>query len=345
MTIALGYPFIGNLFDIPKTHSWLKFKEWADEYGPIYKIHVLGTTIVIISSEHIANDLLSMRGSIYSDRPYFAMAFEIVTRRGNLLFNGMNDYWRRGRKFAQAQLSTTGVRSWKGIQAAEATRLVSDLIQEPTNYKFLFERYATVVSLRQGFGKMAERGHQENSHAQKIVSLMHVIEKVGSPYAYMVDALPILLRVPEWLAPFKREGKLLHEQESSYFLGLLEEARKAQEEGLPEDPPSFARSYLDKTEYWNLSNFEAAYTIGTLYGGGSGTTSFSMQTFCLAMCHYPEWQDRLQEEIEQVVGNERIPQFDDLPNLPTVRAVIKEILRWRPVTSGGSSAHPLNYLS
>jgi cytochrome P450 len=143
--------------------------------------------------------------------------------------------------------------------------------------------------------------------------------------------------VPDWLAPFKQEGKILHEQEYSYFLGLLADARKVKEEGQPEDPPSFARSYLDKTEYWNLSNFEAAYTIGTLYGGGSGTTSSSMQTYCLAMCHYPEWQNRLQEEIDQVVGNEQIPRFDHMPHLPTVRAVLKEILRWRPVVTGGPS--------
>jgi cytochrome P450 len=264
------------------------------------------------------------------------MALEIVTRRGNLLFNGMNDYWRRGRKFAQAQLSTMGVRSWQGIQAAEACRLVCDLVKDPTKYNFLFERYSTIVSLRQGFGKTVDRGPQEDSHARKIMSLMHVIEKVGSPYAYMVDVLPILLRVPDWLAPFKQEGKILHEQESSYFLGLLADARKFKEEGQPEDPPSFACSYLDKPEYWNLSNFEAAYTIGTLYGGGSGTTSSSMQTYCLAMCHYPEWQNSLQEEIDQVVGNERIPRFDDMPHLHTIRAVIKEILRWRPVVTGGS---------
>jgi cytochrome P450 len=314
----------------------LKFKEWADEYGPIYKIHVFGATVVIISSEKIANELLSMKGSIYSDRPYFPMALEIVTRRGNLLFNGMNEYWRRGRKFAQAQLSTVGVRSWQGIQAAAVPQLVCDLIQEPVNYKFLFERYATIVSLRQGFGKTVNRGPQEESHTLKIISLMHVIEKVGSPFAYLVDIFPILLRAPERLAPFKREGKKLHEQESSYFLALLADARKAKEEGQPEDPPSFARSYLDKTEYWKLSNFEAAYTIGTLYGGGSGTTSSSMQTYCLAMCHYPEWQERLQDEIEQVVGSKRIPQFDDMPKLPTVRAITKEILRWRPVVSGGS---------
>lgn len=26
-----GKPLIGNLLDIPPSHSWLKFKEWADE--------------------------------------------------------------------------------------------------------------------------------------------------------------------------------------------------------------------------------------------------------------------------------------------------------------------------
>ncbi|RFU23995.1 hypothetical protein B7463_g12342, partial [Scytalidium lignicola] len=330
-----GYPIIGNLLQIPKTHSWLKFKEWADEYGPIYKIHVLGSTYVVISSEKIANDLLSMRGAIYSDRPYFVMGYDLVTRGGNLVFNGMNDYWRRGRKFAQAQLSTTGSRSWQGIQAMEAPRLICDLVEQPSNYSLLFERYSTIVSLRQGFGKSVERGPQEESHARKIMSLMHVIERVASPFAYLVDVLPVLMRLPECLAPFKREGKIFHQQESSYFLGLLADARKVKEEGQPEEPPSFARSYLNKPEYWNLSDFEAAYTIGTLYGGGSGTTSSTMQTYCLTMCHYPEWQKRLQDEIDQVVGNDRIPRFDDMPNLPCVRAVVKEMLRWRPVVSGG----------
>jgi cytochrome P450 len=30
-----------------------------------------------------------------------------------------------------------------------------------------------------------------------------------------------------------------------------------------------------------------------------------------------------------------MPEFSDIPNLPTVRAVVKEVLRWRPVTAGG----------
>ncbi|KAL6241779.1 hypothetical protein RBB50_011312 [Rhinocladiella similis] len=43
----------------------------------------------------------------------------------------------------------------------------------------------------------------------------------------------------------------------------------------------------------------------------------------------------MQEEADDVVGKDRLPDFDDIPQLPTVRAVAKETLRWRPVTAGG----------
>ena len=43
----------------------------------------------------------------------------------------------------------------------------------------------------------------------------------------------------------------------------------------------------------------------------------------------------MQQEVDRMVGSERLPEYGDLPELPTVRAVIKETLRWRPVTAGG----------
>ena len=43
----------------------------------------------------------------------------------------------------------------------------------------------------------------------------------------------------------------------------------------------------------------------------------------------------MQKELDDHIGNDRIPDFNDIPNLPTVRAIIKEVLRWRPVTAGG----------
>jgi hypothetical protein len=67
--IPEGLPFIGRVHDVPADSTWLKFWEWSQEYGPIYQMEIFGSQHVWISSEQIANDLLSKRGAIYSDRP------------------------------------------------------------------------------------------------------------------------------------------------------------------------------------------------------------------------------------------------------------------------------------
>ena len=49
------------------------------------------------------------------------------------------------------------------------------------------------------------------------------------------------------------------------------------------------------------------------------------------MVLYPDIQKRAQEEIDRVVGRDRLPSFRDYEHLPYVRAMVKEILRWRGV--------------
>ena len=51
----------------------------------------------------------------------------------------------------------------------------------------------------------------------------------------------------------------------------------------------------------------------------------------LAMTLYPDVMRRAQAEIHAVVGRERVPTFDDKENLPFVRVMVRETLRWRPV--------------
>jgi cytochrome P450 len=50
----------------------------------------------------------------------------------------------------------------------------------------------------------------------------------------------------------------------------------------------------------------------------------------LAMVAFPEVQRRAQAELDAVVGRARLPTFADAPQLPYVRAIIREVLRWRP---------------
>ena len=51
----------------------------------------------------------------------------------------------------------------------------------------------------------------------------------------------------------------------------------------------------------------------------------------LAMLAYPETQARAHVEIDAVVGRTRLPTFSDYPHPPYIRAMVKELLRWRPI--------------
>jgi cytochrome P450 len=55
----------------------------------------------------------------------------------------------------------------------------------------------------------------------------------------------------------------------------------------------------------------------------------------LAMVAFPETQRRAQAELDAVVGRNRVPSFSDLPDLPYLRAMVKEVLRWRSVLPVG----------
>lgn len=61
-----------------------------------------------------------------------------------------------------------------------------------------------------------------------------------------------------------------------------------------------------------------------------------MSTFYLVMTLHPEVFKKAQAEIDRVVGTGRLPTLEDRENLPYIEAVLKESLRWHPVTPTGT---------
>ena len=70
-----------------------------------------------------------------------------------------------------------------------------------------------------------------------------------------------------------------------------------------------------------------SYIGGNLIEGGADTTSAFLQTLILALVNFPDVQGRAQEELDNIIGDERSPQLDDIEKLPYIRAVIKEVRR------------------
>lgn len=62
--------------------------------------------------------------------------------------------------------------------------------------------------------------------------------------------------------------------------------------------------------------------------GGSDTVLAAVYTFILAMLCHPDKQTKIQEELDRVIGHDRLPDYNDEPNLPYLSAAIKEAFRW-----------------
>lgn len=332
--IVKGRFIFGNFFDMPREKAYLQFKEWADIYGPIFKLEILGSTHVIVSSQEIAEDLMAKKGAIYSDRGTLQMIKLVTGGRDLLASSSESEYWRLGRRFAASMLTPTMAAQWEPYQTSQCMRMVQSMMKEPERYIYWLDRYATLVSLKEIYGKKVTTVAEEEYHTRTISERMHNIERLGTPGGYLVELIPALLKLPAWMTSFRAEAQALRDVELAYFQGLVEDAQQRWNEKILETPESFARCWLKKDNRWELGKIDITYVLGTLYGGGSGTTSNAMQTFIMAMALYPEWQRKLQAELDDVVGSERLPSFADRPHLRLVRAVAKEILRWRPVVPG-----------
>ncbi|CZR61304.1 related to cytochrome p450 [Phialocephala subalpina] len=335
-----GLPILGSMLDIPPHHSWLKFFTWSKTFGPLFEINIAGKPHIILSTEKIANDLLRERGSLYSSREQLPMAVQLVSDNLRSLFLPYDSLWRRNRKLMHHLTMASAATSYQSVQEEESLRVLRDLMREPGEYERWFERYAAGLMMRLVFGKKVITGKERV--LERIFKVVHNVERVASPGAYLVDVLPWLMWIPSWFpgAGFKREGYRLHAEELDLFRGLQNDVRKEiagrEKEGVDGgEKGNFTEIFLNSQEKWDLSDDEGAYVVGTLFEAGAGTTSAAMMSFMLAMVLHPSALHAMREEINKVVGPDRLPTFDDIPNLPRVRATIKETMRWRPVTAGG----------
>ena len=68
-------------------------------------------------------------------------------------------------------------------------------------------------------------------------------------------------------------------------------------------------------------------TLFDLFLAGSETTSTTLTWAALYMVRYPHIQEKVQQELDKVVGTNRLPSTSDRPNLPYTEAVLMEIQR------------------
>ncbi|KIK51147.1 hypothetical protein GYMLUDRAFT_252319 [Collybiopsis luxurians FD-317 M1] len=323
-----GLPIIGNLLQLPKSRHWLLFNEWTKQYGPIFYLNIAGQNTVVLGSHKAAADLLDRRSNIYSNRARNIVAGELLTGGMVFAFAHHNDLWRRQRRGAHEALSIQMSKNYFDFQERESVILLDQLLTAPDDWDNHLRRASTslVISVIYGTPPLLD---SQNPDILRVNRFTERALAAAIPGAYWVEYFTWMKYLPRWMCAWRRYAEDAFKADSDMFEDLFADVQKRIDAG--DETTSVAATLIRDPGKKGLTDQEAAWLSATLYAAGAETTSGQLAWFIQAMVLYPEIQRRAQEEIDRVVGNHRLPTFNDYERLPYVRAIIREIMRWRGI--------------
>ncbi|KAF4335029.1 oxidoreductase [Fusarium beomiforme] len=333
-------PILGNIRDMPDGESpeyqhWIKFK---DLYGPISHVSILGQSFIILHDRDAANAILEKTSTKTSGRQRSIFGNEMCGYRAILSFLPYGKRFKHHRKLVHQQLGTKGAASrFRDVQDVESRRLLLRILERPEDLSLHIKTEASAIILKMTYGYTLEP-HKPDPLALLIEQMMDNFSNAFVPMRWPVDILPMLRYLPESLPGMSFKGiardwraNMRQVLDLPYNFTRLQMANQSHRPSyISSHVKQYDNSVLDKD-----SEDAIKETAAVMYAGGSDTTVSSIRAFILAMILFPDVQKKAQQEIDAVVGSEKLPHFEDRNNLPYVSALIKETLRWIPVTPMG----------
>ncbi|KZT72684.1 cytochrome P450 [Daedalea quercina L-15889] len=328
-----GWPLVGNVLDMPTSHEWQTFARWGEKWGDIISVNLLGQPIVILNSLHAAIEMLDKKSSIYSDRPTLPVCGQVIGWEHSLALLHYGSVWRDTRRlFSQTIGTHRSLLSLSDQLEYEGHRFLTHLMAEPDRLIAQVRRFTGASILNITYGYTVER--EDDQLVELVDRAVEEFSLASTPGANYADAIPILTRVPTWFpgAGWKRRALAWRRDRESTFNMPFEFAKHRIKTG--KALRSFVAMNLD-ADVQPQRELLIKNAAASMYSAGADTTVSAICSFYLAMTCYPDVQKKAQVEIDRVIGNDRLPKLTDRGELPYVRALTWEVLRWQPIAPLG----------
>lgn len=314
-------PLIGNIHQLPKSLQWLHLYHMSKDYGPIMHLSMAGQPLIILSTHQAAHDLLNRRSARYSDRPRMVMSGELVTKGMHMLLRQYDDRYRLHQRMEAPLLHLRSAAAYRPLQDIESRQLLFDVVSEweefgekGVDFHHHHERAmaSTIYCLNYGY-RLKTGYEQELMDGKKVQAEFARTGQVG---AYIVDSFPKLNYLPRFLAPWKREAEGLYELERQLHVGNLNKGRASK-------GWNFSKFMEASQEAKTMGEEELAFDLGILADAGLDTSTVALDWFIVAWITSggQTWVKRAQKLLDEVVGRERMPTFEDRPKLAFIDAI------------------------
>ncbi|XP_042569611.1 cytochrome P450 2J4-like [Cyprinus carpio] len=321
-------PLMGNVLNIGFSDPLGSFQRIAERYGDVSTLYLGNKPCILLTGYESFKEAFVEQADVFTDRPYFPIVGKLSKGKGLIFSSG--HMWRQQRRFALATLKYFGVGK-KTLENSilQECRFLCDSIQTERGLPFNPQHLVTGAVANIICGLVFGHRFEYDDHKFHLMQeyLDDIFQLPISNWGRLYNHFPTLMS----MLPGKHQTAFASMSELQPF--LQEEIRKHKEERDPSNPRDYIDCYLDEIEKCKDSEAEFTeenliYCVVDLFGAGTETTSNTLRWALLFMVKYPEVQEKVQSEIDQVIGQTRQPLMDDRTNLPYTYAVIHEIQRF-----------------
>ncbi|KAJ3678621.1 hypothetical protein LUZ60_002424 [Juncus effusus] len=331
----LPLPIIGNLHLLtPPIHR--STHRIMSRYGPLISLKLGSTPCVVVGSADIARELLFTHDAAFSQRHTTVVTRKLAYQSSGYAFAPYGPYWRYMKRVTMSEL--LGPRTLGQLHPIRQSELLS----------FLRNIYS-----KSRLGEEVDVGVEAVWLTNNIITRM-VASTTAKEETQM--ARKVVKQVAELIGTFNLEDFIglckgmniqrlnsriqdVHENFDKILERMMQQKEKLRNEKKGEEKKmkDLLDILLDVASDTNaemkISREHIKGFLVDIITGGSDSASASIEWTLSELINHPNVLKKLTEEIDRVVGKDRLVKESDLPNLPYLDAVIKEIMRLHPAVA------------
>nr|QNN89098.1 cytochrome P450 [Azadirachta indica] len=333
------WPIIGNLPQLgPMPHQSLA--ALARTYGPLMHLRFGFVNVIVAASASTASQFLKVHDANFSSRPPNSGAKYIAYNYQDLVFRPYGSRWRMLRKISSVHLfSGKALDDYRQVRQEEVSVLTRALAKagsesEVVNLAQLLN-VCTVNALGRvmlGYRVFGDGSGGSDPKADEFKSM--VVEVMVLAGVFNIgDFIPAL----EWLdlQGVAAKMKKLHDRFDRFLTAILDEHKINGRDGKQDNMLSTLISLkhdADGGEEEKLTETEIKALLLNMFTAGTDTSSSTVEWAIAELIRHPKILAQVQQELDSVVGRDRLVTELDLSQLTYFQAVIKETFRLHPST-------------
>ncbi|CAG8594815.1 40864_t:CDS:2 [Gigaspora margarita] len=280
---------------------------------------------IILTGDKVIGDLLQKRGGKYSSRPPNYYFYQILTRSKGFINGPYNERYKMLAPIMLELLSQRAVKENSDLIDSQFCILMQNLYRASMSTddslypKYYFQlaslNIITILCLAKSIKDVEDPFYKEfEIFTKNYLELIKITNRLS-------DFFPIL-RLFSGNKLYRRvikEGRIIE----TFYGKLIEEVKNDSEEN-----PCFIRRLFHKVDEEILDELDIVYLMNDIFLAGTDTVSSSLTWITAALANNPQIQYKAHQELDQIIGQSRLPRASDEPNMPYIRAIIKEGQRY-----------------